>query len=255
MGAAAGSGGGAKESPLLRKLQAVSKTASAVGSGAVKESPLGRRTVTRGLDGIVEERDPKDPHNVGAAAPHGAGATGSMRRRLAMMNVDDAITEQEEEEQRLRKKELEAQKARIVAQMAPVREDGDPDDQDDQERDADMDQDEEDDEGMLPPPPPQQKFSVTGTGSLKGGKESLRLKERSGDLRADRENIAPAPSSVAPPVQRYASGSLRSGHHRNMGLGGVDKENMGLGGGSFLLFLSFTFVFVFLCLLVAVWWW
>lgn len=69
-----GAASSARENQLLRKLQ------------AVKESPLGRRTVTRGLDGgIVEE-------------------------------------EQEEEEIRLRKKELEAQKARIVAQMAPVRE-------------------------------------------------------------------------------------------------------------------------------------
>ncbi|PPQ83030.1 hypothetical protein CVT26_012074 [Gymnopilus dilepis] len=231
MGAAGN--GGAKESPLLRKLQAVSKTASAGGAGAVKESPLGRRTVTRGLDGIVEERDSKDLHTAAGAAHHtgaGAGATGSMRRRLAMMNVDDAITEQEEEEQRLRKKELEAQKARIVAQMAPVREDGDGEDERDQDADMDQDREEEDDdEGMPPPPPPPQKFAITG--SLKNGKESLRLKERYGDLKADRENIAPAPSNVAPPVQRYASGSLRSGHHRNMGLGGVDKENMGLGGG------------------------
>ncbi|KAF8156060.1 kinase-like domain-containing protein [Crassisporium funariophilum] len=79
MGTAAGSApgssgpGAVRENPLLRKLQ------------AVKESPLGRRTVTRGLDGIVEEN-----------------------------GVDV--------EMRMRKKELEAQKARIVAQMAPVRE-------------------------------------------------------------------------------------------------------------------------------------
>ena len=65
-------GGGVKDSPLLRKLQ------------AVKESPLGRRLPMKGLNGIAE--DPMD------------------------------------EETRLRTKELEAQKARIVAQMAPVRE-------------------------------------------------------------------------------------------------------------------------------------
>ena len=82
-----GAASSARENQLLRKLQ------------AVKESPLGRRTVTRGLDGgLVEEE-------------------GGLRKRR--MEED----EQEEEETRLRKKELEAQKARIVAQMAPVRED------------------------------------------------------------------------------------------------------------------------------------
>jgi cell cycle serine/threonine-protein kinase CDC5/MSD2 len=88
---AAGMGvGGAntRESPLLRKLQ------------AVKESPLGRRSVTRGLDGIVEEKE------------------NNHRRK----GGDDGMEQHEEEEMRLRKKELEAQKARIVAQMAPVRE-------------------------------------------------------------------------------------------------------------------------------------
>ena len=88
---AAGMGvGGAntRESPLLRKLQ------------AVKESPLGRRSVTRGLDGIVEEKE------------------NNHRRK----GGDDGTEQHEEEEMRLRKKELEAQKARIVAQMAPVRE-------------------------------------------------------------------------------------------------------------------------------------
>lgn len=65
-------GNGVRDSPLLRKLQ------------AVKESPLGRRPPMRGLNGIPE--DPMD------------------------------------EENRIRTKELEAQKARIVAQMAPVRE-------------------------------------------------------------------------------------------------------------------------------------
>lgn len=93
MGTAAG-GGGVRESPLLRKLQ------------AVKESPLGRRTVTRGLNGIVQENGPQG------------------RRRM-----DEG--EQEEEELRLRTKELEAQKARIVAQMAPVREEQERDEDDD----------------------------------------------------------------------------------------------------------------------------
>jgi cell cycle serine/threonine-protein kinase CDC5/MSD2 len=83
MGSSGTGSAGARESPLLRKLQ------------AVKESPLGR-TVTRGLDGIIEEDEPQG------------------KRRV---EEDD-----QQEELRLRKKELEAQKARIVAQMAPVRE-------------------------------------------------------------------------------------------------------------------------------------
>ena len=83
MGASGTGLAGTRESPLLRKLQ------------AVKESPLGR-TVTRGLDGIIEENEPQG------------------KRRV---EEDD-----QQEELRLRKKELEAQKARIVAQMAPVRE-------------------------------------------------------------------------------------------------------------------------------------
>ena len=81
-------GANTRESPLLRKLQ------------AVKESPLGRRSVTRGLDGIVEEKE------------------NNHRRK----GGEDGMEQHEEEEMRLRKKELEAQKARIVAQMAPVRE-------------------------------------------------------------------------------------------------------------------------------------
>lgn len=78
-------GGAVRESPLLRKLQ------------AVKESPLGRRPpVVRGLNGITEEDAPEPP----------------VRGR----------EEHQEEGMKARKKELEAQKARIVAQMAPVRE-------------------------------------------------------------------------------------------------------------------------------------
>ncbi|KAF9479342.1 Pkinase-domain-containing protein [Pholiota conissans] len=92
-----GGGGAPRENPLLRKLQ------------AVKESPLGRRSVTRGLDGIVEEE-----RNYGSL----------QSRRKAPPSSDDG--DHEEEEMRLRKKELEAQKARIVAQMAPVREEAEP---------------------------------------------------------------------------------------------------------------------------------
>lgn len=118
---AGGGGGGApRESPLLRKLQ------------AVKESPLGRRSVTRGLDGIVEE-----DRNYGSLQG---------RRRVGALAEEG---EQEEEEMRLRKKELEAQKARIVAQMAPVREEQ----EHEYEHERDMDEDEE----PMPPTRPAEK--------------------------------------------------------------------------------------------------
>ena len=84
-----GGNGITRESPLLKKLQ-------------VKESPLGRRSVTRAPDGTIEERE----------------VAGGRRRPVASQDEG----EYEEEELRLRKKELEAQKARIVAQMAPVKE-------------------------------------------------------------------------------------------------------------------------------------
>jgi hypothetical protein len=68
----------------------------------VKESPLGRRTITRAPDGTIEEKE----------------IAGGRRRPASSQDE----CEYEEEELRLRKKELEAQKARIVAQMAPVQE-------------------------------------------------------------------------------------------------------------------------------------
>jgi len=81
--------GGAKDN-LFRKLQ------------AAKESPLGKRSITRAMDGTLEERD----RDVGG-------------------RVVREQQQYQEEELRVRKKELEAQKARIVAQMAPVREEED----------------------------------------------------------------------------------------------------------------------------------
>ncbi|KAF8877248.1 hypothetical protein CPB84DRAFT_1852738 [Gymnopilus junonius] len=161
-------------------LQAVSKAHA-------KESPLGRRTVTRGLDGIVEERE----------RDRNAREARSMRRRVAMMNVDDAITEHEEEEQRLRKKELEAQKARIVAQMAPVREEGE-----EEEEIMEVEDEPEVEEEEMPPPP-----VPIGRREKEKGREGLRARttDRYGDLRAERENMAP--SAVAHSMQRYASGS------------------------------------------------
>lgn len=96
-----GGNGHVRENPLLRKLQ------------AVKESPLGRRAVTRTLDGTIEEKE-----------------TLGGRRRPGIPSSSQEDGVQEEEELRLRKKELEAQKARIVAQMAPVREEAE--DQDEQ---------------------------------------------------------------------------------------------------------------------------
>ncbi|KAF8882459.1 kinase-like domain-containing protein [Infundibulicybe gibba] len=77
---------GNNENPLLRKLQ------------AVKESPLGRRPVMRAVNGVVEES--------------GDG-------------VGSRVRDDQDDQMRSRKKELESQKARIVAQMAPVREEDD----------------------------------------------------------------------------------------------------------------------------------
>ncbi|KAG2008894.1 AGC/Akt protein kinase [Coprinopsis cinerea AmutBmut pab1-1] len=110
-----GNPGAVRESPLLRKLQ------------AVKESPLGRRSVTRTANGYEEDERGK--------------------RRMVIE------TEEEEEDMRQRRKELEAQKARIVAQMAPVKEEVE------REEREDEDDEEEDEDGLggrrrAPPPPP-----------------------------------------------------------------------------------------------------
>lgn len=146
---------GARESPLLRKLQ------------AVKESPLGRRAVTRGLDGIVEENEPQG------------------RRRME--------EEDQQEEIRLRKKELEAQKARIVAQMAPVREE-----QEEPDRDHH-------DEVVKP---------------------RERLRERYGVI-GDRENLPPVPTTTTVPHKReYRVKEEKIREAR------VDKENMQATGWS-----------------------
>ena len=173
-GVTSGAGGGVRESPLLRKLQ------------AVKESPLGRRSVTRGLDGVVEERE--NPM--------------SRRRMPAMPGSQDDADQHEEEEMRLRKKELEAQKARIVAQMAPVREEVE------HERD-------EDQEPMRPAPPP----PVTKP------KEKLPRERYMG---LDRENVAPV--AQVQPAQKY--GSLRTREQATMRL--VDKENVATGKSALL---------------------
>ncbi|KAG6853353.1 hypothetical protein C0991_005027 [Blastosporella zonata] len=80
--------GAKKETPLFRKLQ------------AVKETPLRRLAMRRTPMNQIEEED-------GLPIPVGFGR----------MREEHLI-----EERRVRKKQLEAQKARIVAQMAPVRE-------------------------------------------------------------------------------------------------------------------------------------
>ncbi|KAK1226206.1 Cell cycle serine/threonine-protein kinase cdc5/MSD2 [Marasmius sp. AFHP31] len=80
--------GGVKESPLFRKLQAASTVPSPLGKGVARARSVGRGGA-QGLDPLAE---------------------------------DDAKDEQWEKEQLVKRKELEAQKARIVAQMAPVRE-------------------------------------------------------------------------------------------------------------------------------------
>ncbi|KAL0579340.1 Cell cycle serine/threonine-protein kinase cdc5/MSD2 [Marasmius crinis-equi] len=80
--------GGVKESPLFRKLQAASTVPSPLGKG-VARARTATRTGGQELEALVED-EPQD--------------------------------ERWEKEQLLKRKELEAQKARIVAQMAPVRE-------------------------------------------------------------------------------------------------------------------------------------
>ncbi|KAF5375726.1 hypothetical protein D9615_009350 [Tricholomella constricta] len=81
--------GPTKENPLLRKLQ------------AVKESHL-RRSTMRGMNGTVEDE--------GGAQHEGPPGFGRVR--------DEHLVEAA----RVKEKELEAQKTRIVVQMAPVRE-------------------------------------------------------------------------------------------------------------------------------------
>ena len=155
MGASGTGPAGARESPLLRKLQ------------AVKESPLGR-TVTRGLDGIVEENEPQG------------------KRRVE--------EEDQQEELRLRKKELEAQKARIVAQMAPVR-----------EEQEEHEYDEHD--------------------------EVVKRREKYGDkyeAMGDRENLPPVPTTTTVPQKREYR--VKEEKVREAREARVEKENMQVTG-------------------------
>ena len=164
-----GGNGKPRESPLLRKLQ------------VVKESPLGRRTVTQTLDGNIEEKE-----------------TAGGRRRPAVPTSSQDEGDYEEEELRLRKKELEAQKARIVAQMAPVKEEV---------------------EGELEEEPEKLPTVVPS---------DLKARERYGGTLANRENVAPSKYGSlkgkdrqiqAQPLQQIASRNDR-----------VDKENARIGG-------------------------
>ncbi|KDR70409.1 hypothetical protein GALMADRAFT_103174 [Galerina marginata CBS 339.88] len=189
MGTSTAASGPARDSPLLRKLQAA--------AGKPKESPLGRRSVTRGLDGIVEES--------GAGAPGGSGST---RRRMAMSSDDG---DHEEEEMRLRKKELEAQKARIVAQMAPVREEGE------ENGDEVADGGEREDEVEI--------VSVKPT-MHQAARQRERMRERYGV-----ENVAPAQAQAPPPPVTRQESKFGSASSRTRGMV-VDKENMGVAGHS-----------------------
>ena len=155
-GAGASGSAGAREGSLMRKLQ------------SVKESPLGKRTVTRGLDGIIEENEPQG------------------RRRTE--------EEDQQEETRLRKKELEAQKARIVAQMAPVRE---------EQEDHDHGDPEQDDEVVKPREKIRERYGVIG----------------------DRENVPPLPTTTTIPQKReYRVKEEKIREVR------VEKENMQVTG-------------------------
>ncbi|KAF8957807.1 kinase-like domain-containing protein [Flammula alnicola] len=168
-----GAGGGtARESPLLRKLQ------------AVKESPLGRRNVTRGLDGIVEENGPQG------------------RKRM-----DEG--DHEEEELRLRKKELEAQKARIVAQMAPVREEQEPEQEEREEVEREV---------IKPREKMRERYAAVdrenvapgGVGSIGQKYSRAREQPRVGVMDKENTHIAghaySAPAPVAPPVPPKLNG-------------------------------------------------
>lgn len=181
----------------MRKLQAVS----------AKESPLGRRSVTRGLNGIVEETD-NNP---------------SSRRRTPEDVGGRNLSEQEEEEMRLRKKELEAQKARIVAQMAPVREEQDEDD---------VEMEEDDDE-----------VEIVAFKQLKPKeREAPKLRERYAAANADRENVPPVPTgrglSAGIAAAKY---QVRAKEQPTTRLGALDKENLQATGAyfSFLLLTKY----------------
>jgi cell cycle serine/threonine-protein kinase CDC5/MSD2 len=177
-----GGNGHVRENPLLRKLQ------------AVKESPLGRRAVTRTLDGTIEEKE-----------------TLGGRRRPGLPSSSQEDGMQEEEQLRSRKKELEAQKARIVAQMAPVREEAE-------------DQDEQGDVDEYAPVVPAKDREIIGKG-------------RYGGALTDRGN-------AVPPAGKYGSLRVKSGlhtqaqplQHSTSSKGRtVDKENMQTTGSFSLL--------------------
>ncbi|KAJ2915776.1 hypothetical protein MD484_g4652, partial [Candolleomyces efflorescens] len=199
-----------RESPLLRKLQA-----AAPGGGnpnaRVGESPLGRRSVTRGVDGSVKVNRRTDP------SPTGANANGN-----ANLNADEEGEEDEEEiEARQRKKELEQQKARIVAQMAPVKEE---DEDDEQERDDDNEREREEDEEMREgapavPPKPLYRHGHGRTGSTQYLQE--------------RENVAP--SSTVRMVQPQAPSGASRAQVGKTGAGGMRQAGASavslVGGG------------------------
>ncbi|RXW18558.1 hypothetical protein EST38_g7293 [Candolleomyces aberdarensis] len=125
-----------RESPLLRKLQAAAPGTNPHARGQVGESPLGRRSVTRGADGVVK-----------------------VNKRADAAEGEDEEEDEEEVEARQRKKELEQQKARIVAQMAPVKEEDEEDDGEEMEEDA------EEQEAPAPPPKPVYRHGHQRTGS------------------------------------------------------------------------------------------
>lgn len=136
---------GTRESPLLRRLQ------------AVKESPL-RRPPMKALNGIVE--DPMDG------------------------------------EERIRTKELEAQKARIVAQMAPVQEEDEEYPEKELEQEKARVRPKVVDRENVPPPAP------TTYAIRAREREREREKERETRIvgKAREYAVAPAPStSLAPP--------------------------------------------------------
>lgn len=207
VGPAAPGGGGVRESPLLRKLQAAAGGRGGDAGARVGESPLGRRSVVRGADGGYVDVDAED--GLGPLPGLLGRGVGSLRRRNA--GGDEEV----DEEERGRKKELEAQKARIVAQMAPVKEEEEDAEEEDEERDE---EEVEREERPLPALP-------------KSGRDREREREKEtrdrGDARRrygvddDRENVPPRPAQV--PVPSAAKPSKE----RDLGKA---KEKLGASG-------------------------
>lgn len=203
-------GPGVRESPLMRKLQS---------AGGARESPLGRRSVTRNANGVIVEED-EDANDAPArrvpsgsrqntlgrtTAPPGTSGTAAQR----MMS---RFEEEEAREERQRQKELEAQKARIVAQMAPVREEA-------EELSEQLDRLEEEDEGdedeyVSSEEAPQEEeppVKPPSSRDRESEERERRAKAQPRERAKDKENVVPSVASssrAAPPPPQASSSRL-----------------------------------------------